>query len=34
VRRHFRGRLKPPFNAPARAEAGMPADFYEALAVE
>jgi uncharacterized ferritin-like protein (DUF455 family) len=34
VRRHFRGRLKPPFNEPARAEAGMPADFYEALAVE
>lgn len=31
VRRHFRGRLKPPFNEPARTEAGMPADFYSAL---
>lgn len=34
VRRHFRGRLKPPFNDAARAEAGLPADFYEVLAVE
>jgi len=34
VRRHFRGLLKPPFNEPARAEAGLPADFYSALAVE
>lgn len=34
VRRHFRGLLKPPFNAPARSEAGLPADFYEALAVK
>jgi uncharacterized ferritin-like protein (DUF455 family) len=34
VRRHFRGRLKPPFNEPARAEAGLPADFYDPLAVE
>src|SRR3546814_10281284 len=32
VRRHFKGRLKPPFNEPARREAGLPADFYAALA--
>lgn len=32
VRRHFRGPLKPPFNTPARTQAGLPADFYEALA--
>jgi uncharacterized ferritin-like protein (DUF455 family) len=31
VRRHFRGVLKPPFNAAARAEAGLPAAFYEPL---
>ncbi|HEY9538416.1 MAG TPA: ferritin-like domain-containing protein, partial [Kiloniellaceae bacterium] len=34
VRRHFKGRLKPPFNEPARREAGLPADFYAALAEE
>ena len=34
VRRHFKGRLKPPFNEPARAQAGLPADFYSELAVE
>ena len=34
VRRHFKGRLKPPFNDAARRAAGFPADFYEALAVE
>jgi uncharacterized ferritin-like protein (DUF455 family) len=34
VRRHFKGRLKPPFNEPARLQAGLPADFYDALAVE
>jgi len=32
VRRHFRGALKPPFNAEARSAAGMDAGFYEALA--
>ena len=32
VRRHFRGRLKPPFNAAAREAAGLPAAFYEVLA--
>jgi uncharacterized ferritin-like protein (DUF455 family) len=32
VRRHFRGRLKPPFNASAREAAGLPAAFYEVLA--
>lgn len=32
VRTHFRGRLKPPFNDGARQEAGLPADFYAALA--
>ncbi|GAB4184520.1 MAG: ferritin-like domain-containing protein [Thalassobaculales bacterium] len=31
VRRHFRGRLKPPFNAASRAAAGLPAGFYEPL---
>lgn len=31
VRRYFRGALKPPFNEPARSEAGMPADFYSGL---
>ena len=34
VRRHFKGRLKPPFNDAARREAGFPADFYAALAAE
>ena len=32
VRRHFRGRLKPPFNVEARAAADLPASFYMALA--
>jgi uncharacterized ferritin-like protein (DUF455 family) len=32
VRRHFRGRLKPPFNKSARDEAGFSAAFYEPLA--
>jgi uncharacterized ferritin-like protein (DUF455 family) len=32
VRRHFRGALKPPFNATARDAAGLPAAFYEPLA--
>jgi uncharacterized ferritin-like protein (DUF455 family) len=31
VRTHFRGALKPPFNAEARDEAGFPADYYAAL---
>jgi uncharacterized ferritin-like protein (DUF455 family) len=30
VRRHFRGRLKPPFNEAARTAAGFPAAFYTA----
>jgi len=34
VRRHFRGQLKPPFNAEARDQAGLPADFYSALAAD
>ncbi len=28
VRKHFHGRLKPPFNEEKRAEAGIPPDFY------
>jgi uncharacterized ferritin-like protein (DUF455 family) len=32
VGRHFRGRLKPPFNRSARDEAGFAAAFYEPLA--
>jgi uncharacterized ferritin-like protein (DUF455 family) len=32
VRRHFRGRLKPPFNKSARDAAGFSAAFYEPLA--
>jgi uncharacterized ferritin-like protein (DUF455 family) len=32
VRRHFRGQLKPPFNARAREQAGFAASFYEPLA--
>lgn len=28
VRRHFHGTLKPPFDDPRRAEAGLPPDFY------
>jgi uncharacterized ferritin-like protein (DUF455 family) len=34
VRRHFRGRPKPPFNAEKRAEAGLPPDFYWPLVEE
>lgn len=34
VRKHFKGRLKPPFNDAARDAAGLPADFYGALAAE
>lgn len=33
VRRHFRGSLKPPFNADARAQAGFEPSFYEPLSV-
>lgn len=32
VRRHFRGSLKPPFNASARDEAGLSRDYYAPLA--
>jgi len=32
VRKHFRGALKPPFNAKARAEAGLTPGFYRPLA--
>jgi uncharacterized ferritin-like protein (DUF455 family) len=32
VRRHFRGALKPPFNAPARDSANLTADFYLPIA--
>ncbi len=31
VRRHFRGRLKPPFNDSARERAGLPREFYTAV---
>ena len=31
VRKHFRGRLKPPFNAEARRRAGFGPEFYEPL---
>jgi uncharacterized ferritin-like protein (DUF455 family) len=31
VRRHFRGPIKPPFNDPARAEAGLTPGFYKPL---
>jgi uncharacterized ferritin-like protein (DUF455 family) len=34
VQRHFRGRLKPPFNTAAREAAGMSAAFYAAMASE
>ncbi|MDJ0948481.1 MAG: ferritin-like domain-containing protein [Alphaproteobacteria bacterium] len=34
VRRHFRGVLKPPFNAEARAAAGLPSGFYRPIAAE
>lgn len=33
VRRHFRGRLKPPFNEPARTAAGLPAAFYDPMSL-
>jgi len=32
VRQRFKGGLKPPFNAAARSEAGLPSDYYEGLA--
>ena len=32
VRRYFHGSLKPPFNEPKRADAGLPPDFYWPLA--
>jgi uncharacterized ferritin-like protein (DUF455 family) len=32
VKRHFRGALKPPFNAEARSAAGLEPSFYEPLA--
>ncbi len=32
VARHFKGVLKPPFNTEARLAAGLPAEFYEAMA--
>lgn len=32
VRRHFKGSLKPPFNAEARAAAGFPATYLETIA--
>lgn len=32
VNRHFRGKLKPPFNDSARSQAGLTRDFYEPLA--
>lgn len=32
VKRHFRGRLKPPFNDSARRQAGLTRDFYVTLA--
>ena len=34
VRTHFRGAVKPPFNASARDEAGLSRDFYEGVAAE
>lgn len=34
VRHYFNGRLKPPFNHPSRAQAGMIRDWYEPLADE
>lgn len=32
IRRHFRGRIKPPFNDSARDEAGLSREYYEELA--
>ena len=34
VRHYFKGALKPPFNEPKRADAGLPPDFYWPLADE
>jgi uncharacterized ferritin-like protein (DUF455 family) len=34
IEAHFRGALKPPFNASARDEAGLSRDFYEGVALE
>ena len=34
IETHFRGALKPPFNASARDEAGLSRDFYEGVALE
>jgi uncharacterized ferritin-like protein (DUF455 family) len=34
IERHFRGALKPPFNASARDQAGLSRDFYEGVALE
>jgi uncharacterized ferritin-like protein (DUF455 family) len=34
VRRHFRGPLKPPFNAEARKAAGFGPEWYEPLAIK
>ena len=34
IETHFRGTLKPPFNASARDEAGLSRDFYEGVALE
>jgi uncharacterized ferritin-like protein (DUF455 family) len=34
VRRHFRGRLKPPFNRAAREAAGLEPEFYEPLSID
>ncbi|HEX8533009.1 MAG TPA: ferritin-like domain-containing protein [Allosphingosinicella sp.] len=33
IDRHFRGALKPPFNASARDQAGLSRDFYEGVAL-
>jgi uncharacterized ferritin-like protein (DUF455 family) len=32
VKRHFRGMVKPPFNDSARLAAGLPREFYAAIA--
>jgi uncharacterized ferritin-like protein (DUF455 family) len=34
IEAHFRGALKPPFNASARDRAGLSRDFYEGVALE
>jgi len=33
VRKHFRGRLKPPFNDPARSRAGLVSGFYKPMSL-